>query len=283
MKILIFGHTGQIGSALASVLQPSHTLITPDIDLTNDTLLTKTIKESAPDVIINAAAHTQVDAAEDHPDVAFQINAAAPSRMAEIAKDHHSLLIHYSTDYVFDGTGKIPWHEDSSPHPLNIYGQSKLAGDIAILKSGCRHLIFRTSWVYGIQNNNFIRKILSLTQTNTEIHVVSDQIGAPTSAEFIARTTALTLSRPTAYGLYNLCSSGETSWFEYACFINKIADKNSHCKILPILSEDYPQPAQRPLNSRLNCQKLMTDFGITPPHWEEGVLSATQKILKDYS
>lgn len=283
MKILLFGHRGQVGCALRQFAPASHDLIIPDIDITQEEMVRQHISATRPDVIINAAAYTNVDGAEDHIDIAFQTNAIAPQIIAAAAKDHHSLLIHYSTDYVFDGRKDTPWNETDRPNPLNQYGQSKYQGEQAILKSGCRHLIFRTSWIYSPQGNNFIQKIIRLSQQTNQIHVVTDQIGAPTSARFIARATYHALGNPKANGLYHLCCAGETSWYDLARLIRDTHAPQSCFDIQPILSKDYAQKARRPLNSRLDCKKFQKDFFLTPPQWKTEYLENFATSAEDLS
>lgn len=270
MKILLFGHRGQVGSALCQALPPSYSLITSGIDMTDITELRDIIISNMPDIIINAAAYTNVDGAEDNPRKAFETNALAPRIMAEIANDHHIQLIHYSSDYVFDGSGSHPWVETDIPYPLNIYGQSKREGECHIIKSGCRHLIFRTSWVYDMTHENFVTKVIHLSRERDSLQVISDQIGAPTSARFIARATCHAIKQQTSQnGLYHLCCAGETSWYDYARFIietQNIASKK--CDVIPVSSNEYGQKARRPLNSRLDCKKFIEDFNLLIPDWK---------------
>lgn len=275
MKILLFGHKGQVGQALTRALPPTYQLAVTDIDITNDDQLREIIIHNSPDIIINAAAYTNVDGAEDNIDLAFKTNAHAPRVMAEVAKQKDILLIHYSTDYVFDGAGDTPWLETDTPAPLNQYGRSKLEGEEYVTQSGCRHFIFRTSWVYGIGGQNFIQKILQLLNERDEIKIVSDQIGAPTSARFIAEATYHAIQQQGKNGLYHLCCAGETSWYDYARLIMATHIPTSTCRITPILSENYPQKAVRPLNSRLNCSRFLTHFDFPIPSWNQEYLKNT--------
>ncbi len=267
LKILLLGHRGQVGSAILQALPPTYSVVAPDIDITDDAQLREIIISNSPDIMINAAAYTHVDAAEDHSEEVFLTNAHAPRVMAEMAYAHNIRLIHYSTDYVFGDDNPHPRTETDSPHPLNIYGQSKLAGEQYIRESGCRHLIFRTSWVYGTNAQNFITKIIDLSRTRDEIQVISDQIGAPTSARFIAAATYHALEQTHRNGLYHLCCSGETSWADYARLVIETVPPIQNCRVIPVLSKDYPQKAKRPHNSRLNIEKFINDFDITPPDW----------------
>lgn len=273
MKILLFGHQGQIGSALTNALHASDNIMTSDIDISDEGAIRDAIFSTAPDVIINSAAYTNVDASEDNVETAFQINANAPHVMAEAAKQNNILFVHYSTDYVYDGGGQTPWVETDTANPLNVYGQSKLKGDDHVTASGCRHLIFRTSWVYNKTHDNFATKILKLSHEREAINVISDQIGAPTSARFIAEATFHAINQKTKAGLYHLCCGGETSWFEYAELIIKTHNPTSTCRITPVLSKDYEQKARRPLNSRLNCDKFAQDFGLSIPDWNTEYLT----------
>ena len=255
-------------------------------DLANPEGLQATIQTLRPSVIVNAAAYTAVDAAEQNPELAHRINATAPGVLAEAA-----LLVHYSTDYVFNGAGDLPWQEHHSTYPLNAYGESKLAGEQAIQQVGGQHMIFRTSWVYARHGRNFVNTMASLIQQKPSLNIVGDQIGAPTSAELIADITAhcLRARRPGMVdnGVYHLSASGDTSWCDYARYIAETLQAlgapvtATPQSILPIASEHYPTPATRPLNSRLNTQKLQTRFGLTLPHWKPGVKRALMDALKD--
>ncbi|HAJ89662.1 MAG TPA: dTDP-4-dehydrorhamnose reductase [Rhodospirillaceae bacterium] len=268
MRILLFGHRGQLGSALMNALPASHSLISPDIDITDDVQLRNIIISTLPDIIINAAAYTNVDGAETESERAFAVNTYAPRLMAKLAKENNIRLVHYSTDYVFDGTGNRPWNERDLPHPMNIYGQSKWEGEQYIIESGCQHLIFRTSWVYGAGHKNFITQIIQMAKVKDEIKVISNQIGAPTSARFLAESTYHAIQQESGHGLYHLCCAGETSWYHYAQKIISCFVPQSGCRIIPVTSDLYAQKAQRPLNSRLNCNRFINDFGLSPPDWE---------------
>lgn len=280
MKILLFGHRGQVGNALQKTLPSDFHLFHSDIDITEPPSLQNEILRIHPDIIINAAAYTHVDNAEMDKDTAYEVNGISPLRMAEWAKKINALLVHYSTDYVFDGDGFAPWTEDDTPSPINTYGSTKLEGDNHIIKSGCRYLIIRTSWVYGEAGNNFIKSICQQAKIKDNISVVCDQIGVPTSATFLAQTTYKmieeTIRNERLIGLYNVVPRGETSWANYAELIIKKLELSSSIHITPVLSKDYPQIAKRPLNSRLNTEKLQKNFSFHLPDWKEDVIKFLQ-------
>ena len=292
MRILVFGAAGQLGWELQRSLSAIGELVAVERDarrnpeglcgdLTDLDGLALTISRVRPEVIVNAAAYTAVDRAETEADLAKLVNADAPGRMAELAAQQGSLLVHYSTDYVFDGSGVHGWREQDRVAPLGVYGATKLAGERCITASGCRHLILRTSWVYAARGANFARTMLNLAQTRDSLAVVADQIGAPTSAELLADVTAHTLrkffSDPRTGGIYHCAAAGETSWFEYAKFALKIAARLGvklrvqPDQIRPITTAEYPTPARRPLNSRLNTESLRVSFDLSLPHWTSGV------------
>ncbi len=297
MKILLFGKNGQVGWELQRSLAPLGQLITLGSgdtgycgNLADLSGIQQTIRNLAPDIIVNAAAYTAVDKAETESLLAHRLNAEAPGVMAQEAKRSNALLIHYSTDYVFDGTGDQAYIETDQPGPLNVYGHSKLAGEQAIIDSGCLHLIFRTSWVYATYGSNFIKTILRLTSQKNDLTIVSDQIGSPTGAELIADVTAHVLHRfkehPECSGIYHLAARQYTSWYEYAQFIRTCTqsihptDTVASCKISPISSKEFRLPAQRPLNSRLNTSKIEKNFDLTLPSWQSGVARTLQEIFK---
>lgn len=268
MRILLTGATGQVGWELRKSLAPLGEVKFFDrygLDLADASQLVATVRALQPETIVNAAAYTAVDQAETERDVAFAINAAAPGVLADEAKRLGALLVHYSTDYVFDGAKTLPYVEDDAPHPLSAYGESKLAGEQAILGTGCRHLILRTSWVYGPRGKNFYLTMLRLAQERPQLKVVDDQVGAPTSSLAIARATAQLL-RKGAAGLFHMTAAGETSWCGFARAI--LARAGSATPVVPIRSEDYPAPAQRPRNSRLDCTRLRLDCGVALAPWE---------------
>jgi dTDP-4-dehydrorhamnose reductase len=285
MNILLFGHRGQLGNALKKALPHGYMLFPSNIDITDQYALKKEMLDANPDIIINCAAYTHVDNAEKDKDKAFEVNAVAPIHMAEWAFKNNALLVHYSTDYVFDGSGYSTWSEDDKPSPLNVYGSTKLEGDVQIINSHCNHIIIRTSWVYGAKGDNFIRSILKHALTKNKISVVADQIGAPTSADFLAEVTYKMIDKSMdnhrLFGLYHVAPKGEVSWADYAKFILDKAGLSSSVEILPILSKDYHQTANRPLNSRLDTAKLQKNFGIIPPDWKQDVLKIIHAINKD--
>ncbi|KJS09212.1 MAG: dTDP-4-dehydrorhamnose reductase [Gammaproteobacteria bacterium BRH_c0] len=293
MKILLFGKQGQVGYELQRALRPLGHIVALDRnghdslcgDLADTQGIASTIARVRPDVIVNAAAHTAVDRAESEADLAFAINATAPDVMAQEAAKLGSLLIHYSTDYIFDGSGARPWRETDTPAPLNTYGRSKLAGEQAIQASGCQHLILRTSWVYGKHGHNFVKTVLRLAQERQSLAMVADQIGAPTGARLIADVTAKALAtaiHQRQSGIYHLAASGETSWHGYATFIVEQARANglqlATERIEPVASSAFPTPAQRPANSRLDTGKLQRQFALHLPPWQEGVSQLIKEL-----
>ncbi|MCM2288720.1 MAG: dTDP-4-dehydrorhamnose reductase [Sulfuritalea sp.] len=279
MKILLTGAAGQLGRELKRSLACIGDVVACDrrqLDLADADALCATVRTTAPTVIVNAAAYTAVDKAEAEPAAADAINAVAPGILAEEAKRLGALLIHYSTDYVFDGTKATAYTEDDSPAPLSAYGRSKLAGELAIAASGARHLIFRTSWVYGLHGANFMKTMLRLGRERDELRVVDDQIGAPTWTRHLADVTALVLARKeTPDGLYHLAAAGETSWHGYAEAIFAEAERNGLIAKSPVVhriaSADYPLPAARPANSRLDCARFRRDFNLSLPDWRIGL------------
>ncbi len=296
MKILLFGKNGQVGWELQRSLAPLGELIALDArseslcgDLTNLAGIANTIRTVAPDIIVNAAAHTAVDKAESEPDLADTLNTLAPEIMAKEAARLGAWLVHYSTDYVFDGSGKVAWRESDATGPLSTYGKSKLAGELAIIASGCRHLIFRTSWVYAARGGNFAKTMLKLAKERDSLKVINDQIGAPTGADLLADVTAYAirtaLLQPEVSGLYHLVAGGETSWHGYANFVIEFARKAGveikvpADAIAPVPTTAFPTPANRPLNSRLDTQKLQNTFNLYLPHWQSGVTRMLTEIL----
>ncbi len=297
MRILLFGSTGQVGwelrrslSVLGEVLAPGRT---PDADglcgdLGDLTGLARTIRTVAPAVIVNAAAYTAVDRAESDVPGAARINAQAPAVMAQEATTLGAWLLHYSTDYVFDGSGTRPWTEDDTTGPLSVYGQTKLAGEQAVQRHA-RHIILRTSWVYGARGGNFAKTMLRLAAERDTLNVIADQHGAPTSAELLADVSAHILKNalhhPAHAGLYHCAAAGETSWHGYACWVLEQARALGWALKVPastavhaIPTSSYPTPATRPLNSRLNTQRLRATFGLVLPPWQHGVLRMLQEI-----
>lgn len=288
MRVLLLGKNGQVGWELRRSLAPLGNLIALDSrsldycgDLSNLEGLRSTVRRVKPDVIVNAAAYTSVDQAENEPCLAYQINAEAVSVLAQEAHSLGALLVHYSTDYVFAGDGEKAWEEQDPVAPLNIYGASKLKGEEAIQDCGCLHLIFRTSWVYAARGSNFAKTILHLAKTRKTLSIVDDQIGAPTGAELLADITAhaicSVLRQPELGGLYHLAAAGETSWFRYARYILEQAEVfGAKLNIAPneitaVSTAAYPKLALRPSNSRLNTQKIQTAFALHLPDWQTGV------------
>ncbi|UTW09998.1 dTDP-4-dehydrorhamnose reductase [Marinobacterium rhizophilum] len=293
MKILLLGKNGQVGWELQRALAPLGELVALDRkglnglcgDLADFDGLRASIRQVKPDVIVNAAAYTAVDRAEQEAELAYLINADAVQLLAEEARRLEATLVHYSTDYVFDGSGSSPWRETNTPAPLNVYGASKLAGEAAILASGCRHLIFRTSWVYGKHGHNFIKTILRLAREHEQLSLIDDQVGAPTGADLLADMTAQALRRmqetPDLGGLYHLAAEGETSWYGYGCYLvdqaRSLGLELAVREIVPIPATEYPSPAIRPLNSRLDTQRLQQHFNLRLPTWQNGV----SRLLKE--
>jgi dTDP-4-dehydrorhamnose reductase len=297
MKILLFGKTGQVGWELQRSLAPLGDLIALDStskklcgDFNDPAELARTVRTVAPDVIVNAAAYTAVDKAESEAERVRTINALAPAVLAQEALRANSWLIHYSTDYVFDGSGDKPWLETDATAPLNVYGATKLEGEQLIRESGCRHLILRTSWVYGARGGNFIRTMLRLAQERDSLNIIDDQIGAPTGADLLADVTAhairTALSRPEVSGLYHLVAGGETSWHGYARFVIDFAAragidiKVPPNAIMPVPSSAFPTPAKRPHNSRMCTGKLRRTFDLNLPSWEVGVARILSEMLE---
>jgi dTDP-4-dehydrorhamnose reductase len=300
MKILLLGKNGQVGWELQRSLAPLGEVVAlgsnsstgnGDLcgDLTNLEGIAATVRLVAPDVIVNAAAHTFVDRAESEPELARLINAQAPGVLALEAARCGALLVHYSTDYVFDGSGDQAWIETDATGPLGVYGQSKLEGEQAIMASGCRHLIFRTSWVYAARGANFAKTMLRLAQEREHLNVIDDQIGAPTGADLLADVTAHALRsamlRPKLLGLYHLAASGQTSWYGYASFvIEQACEAGMDIKVGPdgierVASSTFVTAAVRPKNSRLNTDKLRHAFDLHLPDWQSGVARMLAEVM----
>lgn len=272
MRILLSGASGQVGSELFPLLAPLGEVIAPgreQFDLENPDSIVSLIREVKPGLIINTAAYTAVDKAESEPGKAVAINGQAPGILAEEAKRLGALLVHYSTDYVFDGSGEKPWREEDPTAPLNRYGQTKRQGEEAVMAAADRWLIFRTSWVYGLKGQNFLRTMLRLGAEKQNLRVVDDQIGAPTWSRDIARATLSALGKITPLeGLYHLCNGEYTSWAGFARRI--MAERSLPCRIDPISSAEYPLPAARPRNSRLDTTRLAAE-GIQLEPWDEAL------------
>ncbi|MDD5333383.1 MAG: dTDP-4-dehydrorhamnose reductase [Rhodoferax sp.] len=296
MKILLFGKGGQVGWELQRSLAPLGEVVALDHDSSdycgnfgNLTGLVDTVRELKPDLIVNAAAHTAVDQAESEPELVRSLNALAPGVLAQEAARLGAWLVHYSTDYVFDGSGSRAWTESDAPAPLNVYGQTKLEGEQLIQAAGARHLIFRTSWVYAARGGNFAKTMLRLAQERERLTVIDDQFGAPTGAELLADVTAHAIrqvwQRPGDGGLYHLVAGGETSWCGYANYVLSQARlaqpalKMRTSEAVPVPSSAFQTSARRPHNSRLDTRKLQTTFGLSLPPWQQGVARMLAEIL----
>ncbi|ACB77267.1 dTDP-4-dehydrorhamnose reductase [Opitutus terrae] len=282
-KILLFGKVGQVGWELRRTLAPMSQLVAvdyPDVDFTAPDSIRRAIAEAAPNIVINAAAYTAVDKCESEFALAKQINADAPGVMAEEAQRRGALLVHYSTDYVFDGTKTSPYVEADAPNPLSAYGRSKLAGDEAIRRTGCNHLIFRLCWVYGARGANFMLTMQRLAREREKLRVVADQFGCPTWSRMIAETTAHALRSVRSAadaralsGAYHLAASGHTSWHGFASAIIDLMPLDARkCRAVEaITSAEYPTPTKRPAYSVLSCAKLEQAFGLRLPDWHESL------------
>ncbi|VXB89304.1 dTDP-4-dehydrorhamnose reductase subunit, NAD(P)-binding, of dTDP-L-rhamnose synthase [Enhydrobacter sp. 8BJ] len=302
MKILLLGKNGQVGWELQRALQPLGEVIALDRhindqgdcgDVSNFEQINQTIARIQPNIIINATAYTAVDKAESEQLQNDLINHLAVKNLAEQCKHINALLVHYSTDYVFDGTGDARWQEDDSIAPVNSYGQAKRDGEIAIEKTGVKFLNFRTSWVYASRGKNFIKTMLMLAKSKEQLTIINDQVGTPTSASLIADVTAQALryyllandaEKIQLLGHYHLVPTGVTTWYEYAQFIFDLAKKQGETlmvkEVLPTTTDNYPTPAKRPLNSRLNNQKIQTNFQLSLPQWQQGVEQAVIELLE---
>ena len=286
MRILLLGKNGQLGWELQRALAPLGELSSldyPEIDLAKPDDLCRAVQQKKPQVLINAAAYTQVDRAESEPEIAMQVNAAAPGALAECARTIGAVFVHYSTDYVFDGRAGQPYREEDPPNPLSVYGRSKLAGEQAVAETGGDYLIFRTSWVYSLRRDSFVRKVLSWSRQNPALHVVADQIGGPTWARMLAEASALLLVQGVPHnldwvrerrGLYHLAGAGATSRLEWARAILELDPDPAAqvCReLLPAATSDFPTPAIRPLFSALECSRFETTFGLRLPPWQEAL------------
>lgn len=297
MRIVLTGITGQVGGALVHTLDRLGTVIAADrslLNLAEPASMAGALDRLGPDLIVNPAAYTAVDRAEDERELAFTVNAEAPGAMAEWAARRSVPIVHFSTDYVFAGHGEVPWREDSPTGPLSVYGASKLAGEEAIRKAGGTHLIVRTSWVYAASGSNFLRTITRLARERTELKIVADQIGAPTSAKVIADAVTGVLAPnvsqldrhfAAANGVVNVAASGETSWYGFAVRIVEglrargvsLAVQN----VLPLRTEEYPTKAKRPQNSRFDLTRLREVFGVTTPSWSDALEIELDQLLQD--
>lgn len=272
MNILLLGKNGQVGWELARTLAPLGNIValnSQELDLADPDVIRGKVREFEPDVIVNAAAHTAVDKAESESDLAMKINGTAPGILAEEAKRLDALLVHYSTDYVFDGKKPGGYTEEDQTGPVSVYGKTKLAGEEAVRNSGANHLIFRTSWVYGMRGRNFLLTMLRLMKEREELKIVDDQIGAPTWSRMIAEATSLAIAgfRDDLSGTYHMTAGGSTSWHGFAAAILELSGLEKKPRLLPIPTEAYPLPARRPQNSILSNEKLHSDFGIQLPDW----------------
>ncbi|APZ07710.1 dTDP-4-dehydrorhamnose reductase [Kosakonia cowanii JCM 10956 = DSM 18146] len=286
MNILLFGKTGQVGWELQRALAPLGDVVAVDVhstdycgDFSNPEGVAETVRRVRPDVIVNAAAHTAVDKAETERDFAQLLNATSVEAIAREAAAIDAWLVHYSTDYVFPGSGETPWRETDEPSPLNVYGETKLAGEKAIQQHCPKHLIFRTSWVFAAKGNNFAKTMLKLAKERETLSVIGDQFGAPTGAELLSDCTAhaicTALRKPDVAGLYHLVASGTTNWHAFAELVFAEARAAGITlavqNVNAIATEAYPTPAKRPHNSRLNTEKFSREFNLILPHWESGV------------
>jgi len=296
MNILLLGKGGQVGWELQRSLAVLGNVTALDFDsqehcgdFSNPAGVAETVRALRPDVIVNAAAHTAVDKAESEPDLARLLNATTPGVLAEEAARLGAWLVHYSTDYVFDGSGTRPWVETDTPAPLSCYGRTKLEGEQRIQQSGCKHLILRTSWVYAARGGNFAKTMLRLAQERDRLTVIDDQWGAPTGADLLADVTAHALrhlaQHPQDGGLYHCVAAGETNWNLYAKEVLALAAqaqpaiKLKATDVAPVPTSAFPTPAARPHNSRLNTARLQATFGLRLPHWRDGVARMLTEIL----
>ena len=296
MKILLLGKNGQVGWELQRSLAPLGEVLALDRhsapwcgDLSQPERLAQTVRDYRPDVIVNAAAHTAVDKAESEPELARCLNATAPEALAKAAAEVGAWLVHYSTDYVFNGQGDQPWQEGATTAPLSVYGQTKLEGEQAIATACLKHLIFRTSWVYAARGGNFAKTMLRLAGDRERLTVIDDQHGAPTGADLIADVTAHAIRRvwqqEDLAGVYHLVAAGETTWYGYASHViakARLINPELVLKvneIAPVSTASFPTPAQRPLNSRLSTHKLQQAFGVVLPPWQQGVDRMLAEIL----
>ncbi|MBF8780850.1 dTDP-4-dehydrorhamnose reductase [Pseudomonas fulva] len=299
MKILLLGKNGQVGwelqralSVLGEVIAlDRHRVSTPYGELTGDLADLEGLRDSigkvAPQVIVNAAAYTAVDKAESERELAHKVNALASQVMAEQARRLDAWLVHYSTDYVFDGSGSTPWHETDAVAPVNYYGATKLEGEQLIAASGCKHLIFRTSWVYAARGNNFAKTMLRLAKDRPTLNVIADQVGVPTGADLLADVAVAALQqalrKPELGGIYHLAPAGETTWHAYASYVIDFARRHGEPlaveAVNPIATSEYPTPAARPLNSRLATTKLRDSFSLHLPEWQSGVTRMLMEAL----
>lgn len=296
MKILLLGSHGQLGKELERLLSSAGSVAAfprSSLDITDHAAVNDAVHCVHPNIIVNAAAYTAVDQAEKDPDTAFAINAKAVANLAKLAKTEGAWLIHYSTDYVFDGTKPTPYVETDEPCPINVYGASKLAGEQAITESSCPHLIFRATWVIGKDGSNFAKTILRLATERQSLNVISDQLGVPTSPSLITKATidaiqAIKAKKTWPQGIYHLAPQGVSNWHEIAQTLVRFAEQHnvplsaSAKSIKAISSAEYPTAAQRPLSSQLDTQKLRAQLTFTLPHWEDDFLAVASEIIKEF-
>jgi dTDP-4-dehydrorhamnose reductase len=287
IRILLLGAGGQLGMQLKQALADKvdlTALARTELDFTDADAIRSAIRSANPEIVINAAAYTAVDKAESEPEQARLVNAVAPGVIAEELAKTGGWLVHYSTDYVFDGSGAKPWVETDPTGPLGVYGQTKLDGELAIAATGCKHVTLRTSWVYAADGRNFLHTMLRLGRDRDQLKVVDDQIGAPTTAEALTEATLAVLRRldgdaPGVTGVYHLACAGETSWCGFAkAIFAEFASRQKAPEVLPIPTEAYPTPAKRPRNSRLNCGKFTQQFGFQMPAWQDALHQVAQSV-----
>lgn len=287
MTILVVGRTGQVAQALArqGVGRKLVCLGRPDLDIADQASLASAFENYRPELVINASAYTAVDKAESEEDTAYAVNEAGPKRLADLCSANDVPLIHYSTDYVFDGTKDAPYDEGDPTVPLGVYGRSKRAGENAIESAAGRHVILRTAWVYSPFGNNFVKTMLRLAENRDQLTIVADQIGCPTSAVDIADATFKIvdsfLKGEGVSGTFHLAGTGETSWCGFASEIFRVSDSlgGASCEAVPITTSEYPTPAARPANSRLNCAKVNDVYGITMPNWQQSLRGCVQELI----
>lgn len=291
MKLMIFGANGQVGRALRSAEWPVGVefvaLDLPETDLSIAGVARTAIENARPDFVINSAAYTAVDLAESEPELANQLNACAPGEMAQACADLSIPILHYSTDYVFDGKHSSPYREDDPVNPVSVYGITKEAGECEIRQANAQHIILRSQWIYDAASKNFLNTMLQLGRDRDEISVVDDQYGSPTSAEMVASATArivtkIMKSQSVDWGTYHFCAAGEATWYDFACAIFELAQPmlGKRVNVASIQTSDYPTPASRPAYSVMNCDKIRDRFGIAQPAWKDGLAKVMNDVMK---
>jgi dTDP-4-dehydrorhamnose reductase len=289
-RVLLLGAGGQLGMELKRKLDAESELTAlarTDLDFTDEDAIRAAVRLTKPEIVVNAAAYTAVDKAESESELCAQVNAVAPGVIADEIGKTNGWLIHYSTDYVFDGSGNKPWLESDATGPLGVYGQTKLDGELAIAATGCRHVILRTSWVYAAEGRNFLHTMLRLGKEREQLKIVDDQIGAPTTAEALTEATQVVLRRlissktsASPAGVYHLTCGGSTSWCGFAkAIFEAFSSRQRVPEVLPIPSEAYPTPAKRPRNSRLCCDKFFGQFGYCMPEWQDALRDVASTLL----